>query len=70
VKRAVFERPDGVKQILGWFPVVPGTIQGLTTGGVEYPLITLVRVDTRAAYYRAPLVPTSAQPQTFNPAQR
>ena len=59
-KRVVLVHPDGVRQILG---VVEGELS-VTAGplqerGRDIPFVSLVRVTTRAAYYKEPLVPAS-----------
>lgn len=72
VKRIVFEDAGGLSHILGvWDEAVEGPL-AITAGPLQLgeqviPFISLVRVTTRAAYYRAPLVPAS---YSFHGAQQ
>lgn len=69
-KKVVFVRPDGLHQIrgdLGNFPRTPITAEGFEAFGETIAFASLYRETTRAAYYRAPIVPAS---YTFHEAQR
>lgn len=75
-KRIVFIHPDGLMQIMGTddgMPSLPVTAEGFAVQGRTVPFASLVRVTSRAAYYKEPLVPaTTMGPATitFHPEQR
>lgn len=65
-KRVVFVHPDGLHQILGTtagFERLPVTAENFQTRGRVVPFASLVRVTSRAAYYREPIIPG---PYTFH----
>ena len=74
MKRVVFIHPDGLHQILGVLgtadaPVaLPVTVEGFTVLGRLVPFASLVKVKRGAAYYKEPMLPTSAQ--SFHEAQQ
>lgn len=75
-KRLVFVHPDGLHQILGTVDQAtlkvdappPVVLPPITLRGAEIPFSSLYRVTTRAALYKAPVIPTSAN--TFHEAQK
>jgi len=69
-KRVVFIHADGMEQICGASLVkdLSVCIGPFTMLGREIPFASLYRVTTRAAYYKAPTIPTSAQ--TFHAEQK
>lgn len=72
-KRAVFVHDDGIHQILGVIEAEPPVVLAgdgavIQTRGRTIPFASLYRVTTRAAFYRAPIIPTTAN--KFHGAQR
>lgn len=69
MKRIVFLHPDGLAQILGVhdgeLPVCVGPFE---VCGRVVPFASLVKVKRGAAYYKEPMLPTSAQ--SFHEAQQ
>lgn len=73
MKRIVFVHPDGLNQILGAVEVLEGQtlpveLPALSLFGRSIPFASLVKVKRGAAYYKEPMLPTSAQ--TFHEAQQ
>lgn len=69
-KRIVFIHPDGMRQIMGTdegFDTLPIVAENFEVRGRIVPFASLVRVTTRAAYYKEPMVPAS---YTFHEAQK
>jgi hypothetical protein len=63
MKRIVFVHPNGLHQIIGTdapFPALPVTAEGFHALGREVAFASLVKVTTRAAFYKEPLIPASA----------
>jgi len=71
-KRVVFVHDDGIHQILGTATDPPVALvpegDAIEVRGRIIPFASLYRVTTRAAYYKAPTVPSSGQ--TLHEAQR
>lgn len=75
MKRIVFEHPDGLAQIIGHVPdggTVPIVIPlpgmpAMSLCGRVVAFASLVRMTSRAAFYREPMVPAS---YSFHAAQQ
>lgn len=72
-KRVIFQRPDGLMQIMGTsddFPdgQLPVTAENFYSLGDVIPFASLVRVTPRAAIYKTPIVPQARD--TFHEAQK
>lgn len=70
-KRIVLIHDDGVHQIVGAITdgrPLPVTLEGFEERGRTIPFVSLVRVTTRAAYYKAPMLPSTSN--NFRTEQR
>jgi hypothetical protein len=69
-KRIVFMAASGMAVICGEHSgELPVTLGPFTLLGTEVPFASLVRVTTRAAYYKAPVSPSEAN-HTFHENQK